>query len=578
MCSEVEKRSSRRRVGSSSSRSSVHATATGSANRVQGPRPSLPSWGGEHRPGRARPRSRLHRRRAAGRGRACRVGHAATTTRGPGRASARSCRRSRSSSRTAATPTPTPEPGRARRSRARPPAPVVEPPPPPPPPPPVFDPVTGHTVRPARAATDVREPGVVDQRLDRRLVGLRAAQLHELRRLAAAGAQPDGRLLQQLRRRALGQRGELGRRRPPARLPRRRRAGHRRRRAVRRRPRRPRRLGERHRPGHGDDRGVQPRDVPGGYGTRTVPVGDFRYLHLDDVAPSPLLGSDRPIVSVPDGLGESWTARVDGAGTLWLSRPGGPTRAVGPRRAFSTLAAPALDARRARACRGSPPPPATAASWPARRATAGWCCAGWRPPRPPPARRSPCRAPDGRCSPRTSPAGTLQSGASPGTPAGAARSGSAGRARGRRTSRPVLGPDGAGRTLLVAVGRARRDVRHCRSRRAASPGSRGAGLGHLDAGADRDRRRHDVPPPGRRRRPAPRPHPRRSAVEPARGDRRRLVALRLPRRRHAGAAGCTSPPSTAAGRARARSAAGRARADAGPRPGLRATPPARPGW
>ena len=35
--------------------------------------------------------------------------------------------------------------------------------------------------------------------------------------------------------------------------------------------------------------------TPGGYGTRTVAVGEFRYLHLDDVAPSPLIGG-RPLV------------------------------------------------------------------------------------------------------------------------------------------------------------------------------------------------------------------------------------------------------------------------------------------
>ena len=64
--------------------------------------------------------------------------------------------------------------------------------------------------------------------------------------------------------------------------------------------------------------------LPGGYGSRTLPVGTFRYLHLDDVAPSPLLGSDRSVVSVPDGLGESWTARVDAAGTLRVARPGRP--------------------------------------------------------------------------------------------------------------------------------------------------------------------------------------------------------------------------------------------------------------
>ena len=80
----------------------------------------------------------------------------------------------------------------------------------------------------------------------------------------------------------------------------------------------------------------------GGYGTRTVPVGAFRYLHVADVAPSPFVGSDRPVVSVADGLGESWTARVDGRGTLWLSRPGAQARTVGPRRAFSPVVAPAL--------------------------------------------------------------------------------------------------------------------------------------------------------------------------------------------------------------------------------------------
>ncbi|MCY7401174.1 MAG: CHAP domain-containing protein, partial [Nocardioides sp.] len=82
--------------------------------------------------------------------------------------------------------------------------------------------------------------------------------------------------------------------------------------------------------------------TPGGYGVRTVPVGSFRYLHLADVAPSPLLGSDRPVVSVADGLGESWTARVGAGGTLTVAQPGRPSRVVGQRRAFSPLAAPAL--------------------------------------------------------------------------------------------------------------------------------------------------------------------------------------------------------------------------------------------
>ena len=80
----------------------------------------------------------------------------------------------------------------------------------------------------------------------------------------------------------------------------------------------------------------------GGYGVRTVPVEDFRYLHLDDVARSPLIGADRPVGSVPDGLGESWTARVDDGGTLRLARPGGTERVVGPRGAFSPVVGPAL--------------------------------------------------------------------------------------------------------------------------------------------------------------------------------------------------------------------------------------------
>ena len=66
--------------------------------------------------------------------------------------------------------------------------------------------------------------------------------------------------------------------------------------------------------------------VPGGYGSRTVPVGDFRYLHLADVAPSPFLGSDRPVVSVPDGLGDSSRARIDDRGTPPVRTPQTPAR------------------------------------------------------------------------------------------------------------------------------------------------------------------------------------------------------------------------------------------------------------
>ena len=192
--------------------------------------------------------------------------------------------------------------------------------------------------------------------------------------------------------------------------------------------------------------------VPGGYGTRTVPVGDFRYLHLDDVAPSPLIGSDRPIVSVADGLGESWTARVDASGTLWLSRPGGPTRAVGPRRAFSTLAAPALTL----SGQGLP--------WLAATTRDGRVLAGTPRNGRLVLRRMAASAPT--ASPAvalsrtgrplvatTSPTGTLQVRRLT-LHSGWSRPDRIGRAGSWATHvAPVLGPDGAGRTLLVAVGR-----------------------------------------------------------------------------------------------------------------------------
>ena len=192
--------------------------------------------------------------------------------------------------------------------------------------------------------------------------------------------------------------------------------------------------------------------TPGGYGTRTVPVGDFRYLHLDDVAPSPLLGSDRPIVSVHDGLGESSTARVDDRGTLWLARPGRPLRVAGPRRVFSPLAAPALALDRS----GMP--------WLAATTRDGRVLAG--------------RLRDGRLrlrdvgssAPTASPALSLTHSGRPVlatfSPTGtlitrrlAARAGGAvppGRPAGSWSTHtaPVLGADATGRTWLVAVTRA----------------------------------------------------------------------------------------------------------------------------
>ncbi|CUR61045.1 exported hypothetical protein [metagenome] len=191
--------------------------------------------------------------------------------------------------------------------------------------------------------------------------------------------------------------------------------------------------------------------LPGGYGTRTVPVGDFRYLHLDDVAPSPLIGSDRPVVSVPDGLGESWTARVDDGGTLRVARPGRPARVVGPRGGFSPVVAAALTLNR----RGRP--------WVAATTRTGSVLAGT-------VRGSRfVLRPVGTAAPTSSPALVLSR---TGRPVVAAvspegtlvtrRFTEQGRwSRPARVGRPgswathtapVLGTDGSGRTWLVAVG------------------------------------------------------------------------------------------------------------------------------
>lgn len=188
----------------------------------------------------------------------------------------------------------------------------------------------------------------------------------------------------------------------------------------------------------------------GGYGSRTVPVGDFRYLHLDDLAPSPLIGSDRPVVSVPDGLGESWTARVDDHGTLWLARPGRPSRVVGPRGIFSSVVAPALTLDR----RGLP--------WVAATTSTGRVLAGT-------VRGTRLVLRDlGASAPTASPALTLSRTLRPvlaaTSPTGTlvtrrftetgrwSRPARVGRPASWAThTAPVLGEDGAGRTLLVAV-------------------------------------------------------------------------------------------------------------------------------
>jgi surface antigen len=86
-------------------------------------------------------------------------------------------------------------------------------------------------------------------------------------------------------------------------------------------------------------------EVAGGYDVRTVPTSDFRYLHVDDVAPNPNLGSTRAAATVVDARGEAWAARVDASGTLTVR---GSTAAhpstLGARGSWSPTAAPSLAA------------------------------------------------------------------------------------------------------------------------------------------------------------------------------------------------------------------------------------------
>jgi len=80
--------------------------------------------------------------------------------------------------------------------------------------------------------------------------------------------------------------------------------------------------------------------VAGGYGVRTVPVSDFRYLHVADLAPAPYLGSTRSAVATTDAHGGTWTARTTTSGTLLLHRPSGRTAQLGG--AWSPTAAPSM--------------------------------------------------------------------------------------------------------------------------------------------------------------------------------------------------------------------------------------------
>jgi surface antigen len=245
----------------------------------------------------------------------------------------------------APTPPPAPAPAPADSQLpgqpGQPPAPVVEPPPPPPPPPPVLDPVSGHLYDPrGPRPTCARNVWSIDGSIGdpwgfvlRNCTSFVSWRLHERNGLAGFANHFRGEHWGNADRwddvaRRLGYRVDS----VPA-------------------------IGavaqtDAGRVGHvAWVSAIGPGTVtieeynhasPGGYGTRTVPVGEFRYLHLADVAPSPLVGSDRPVVAVPDASGGSWTARVDDSGTLLVAAPGRPARVVGTRRAFTTVVAPAL--------------------------------------------------------------------------------------------------------------------------------------------------------------------------------------------------------------------------------------------
>ena len=82
--------------------------------------------------------------------------------------------------------------------------------------------------------------------------------------------------------------------------------------------------------------------VAGGYGVRTVPTSDFRYLHLDDVAPAPYLGSSRAGVATTDAHDGTWSARVSDRGDLMVHRPSGRVSRLGGRGLWSSYAAPSV--------------------------------------------------------------------------------------------------------------------------------------------------------------------------------------------------------------------------------------------
>jgi hypothetical protein len=82
--------------------------------------------------------------------------------------------------------------------------------------------------------------------------------------------------------------------------------------------------------------------TPGGYDVRTVPTSAFRYLHIDDLAPPPYLGSTRTAATAVDVRGLTWTARVSPRGSLMARRPSGHPAKLGSAGAWSPSAAPSI--------------------------------------------------------------------------------------------------------------------------------------------------------------------------------------------------------------------------------------------
>jgi surface antigen len=82
--------------------------------------------------------------------------------------------------------------------------------------------------------------------------------------------------------------------------------------------------------------------VAGGYDVRTVPTSSFRYLHLEDLAPAPYLGSTRAGDATSDAHNGTWSARTTAAGDLVVRRPSGRLTRLHAPSGWSGHAAPSV--------------------------------------------------------------------------------------------------------------------------------------------------------------------------------------------------------------------------------------------